>query len=577
MTVVFLGFQMLDRLRDLVSPMRNNLLQIYNSSTVDEWVATNLEDPTTHIRELLDKAKTLLKRKDWPARPFPKPSAPAEAVIQPVVGQPQKGQSGSGLSRHADTMGQYVPRNSAPSVWPQGPQPSHLRSQGNLPGAISKVTVLPHSGRIAKEGGAQQAGGGAAQGGVGNVGRQGGGILAQALFTKPDLSRGRPSGPGKVQAYNPPPHNALNPNPQGVPGGQKQQQQVQNPAGLGRYVHVLPLNPQGVNRSQNQQGLGQNQQRLGQSQQAFGQSQGGFGQNQQGGGQGLQGLGRNQSGLGQAQQRLGVGQNQQGFGQNQLGLGQAQKGLEQNQQRFGQNQQGFGQYQGLGQNQQRFGQNQQVLSQKVQGLGQSHQNVQQNLQGFGQSLQGLPQNPQGLTPNSQRLPQSALGEGRNQQRPLAVQDHQKLGDLDPFVKDQKEEGIAGEEKNRPFHDVDNAEKESDKDKQLHSLSNKEVPVKDFRHQHADRDDKGHNSADFIPTIDENGNLPPGNDMNELEESDRAGDEGARYLDHFVGRKGFGGNGMNEFPAQIDEHHGKALNKAEQDEREETEYDAEDDV
>ena len=315
---------MLDRLRELVSPMRNSLLQIYDLSTVDEWMATNIDDPTTHIKELLSKAKKLLERKDWPARPFPQPAqAGDQMVIQPGAGQQQ---------RRSDAVGQYVLHDSSLNILPQGPEPSRLRPPGNPQGVISKVTVLPNPGEIAKEGGAQYHAGGADKGG--NAGRPGGGIMAQALFPKADINAGRPSGPGKVQAYNTPAGNVLNLGPQGVRSGlsgQRQQQQVRNPAGLGQYIQVLPLNPKGVQQSPNQQAQGQNQQGLSQNQLGLGQIQQRLGQNPQAFGGNQQGLGLNQQGLRQYQQglpqnQLRLGQNQQGFGLNQQGLRQYQQG-----------------------------------------------------------------------------------------------------------------------------------------------------------------------------------------------------------------------------------------------------------
>ena len=622
---------MLDRLRELVSPMRNSLLQIYDLSTVDEWMATNIDDPTTHIKELLSKAKKLLERKDWPARPFPQPArAGDQMVIQPGAGQQQ---------RRSDAVGQYVLHDSSLNILPQGPEPSRLRPPGNPQGVISKVTVLPNPGEIAKEGGAQYHAGGADKGG--NAGRPGGGIMAQALFPKADINAGRPSGPGKVQAYNTPAGNVLNLGPQGVRSGlsgQRQQQQVRNPAGLGQYIQVLPLNPKGVQQSPNQQaqgqnrqglsqnqlGLGQIQQRLGQNPQAFGGNQQGLGQNQQGLrqyqqglpqnqlrlGQNQQGFGLNQQGLRQYQQgqrlpqnQLGFGQNQQRSGQNQQGLGQNQQGPGQNQQGLGQNQQGFGQNQ-QGQNQQRSGQNQQgagqnqqgqnwqrsgqdqqglrqnllVLPQKIQGPGQSHQNVLQNFQTFGQNTQEVPQNPPGLIPNPQGQPQSAQGEKDHRRLgPLTTQDPQNRDNLKPFGTDKKEERVGDEEKSGPVHGVGNGEKESDKDEQLQGLPDKEVPVKDFGHQDADADDKDENGAASLPKLDKDNILLPGNRLEEPAEADGAGDEGAKYLDRFVGRKSFGGNSMNHIPVKSDEDQGKALDKFEQEDKDETDYEANGDI
>ena len=609
---MFLGLQMLDRLRELVSPMRNSLLQIYDLSTVDEWMATNIDDPTAHIKELLSKAKKLLERKDWPARPFPQPAqAGDQMVIQPGAGQQQ---------RHSDAVGQYVPHDSSLTILPQGPEPSRLRPPGNPQGVISKVTVLPNPGEIAKEGGAQYHAGGADKGG--NAGRPGVGIMAQALFPKADINAGRPSGPGKVQAYNSPAGNVLNLGPQGVRSGlsgQRQQQQVRNPAGLGQYIQVLPLNPKGVKQSPNQQAQGQNQQGLSQNQLGLGQIQQRLGQNQQGLrqyqqgllqnqlrlGQNQQGFGLNQQGLRQYQQaqrlpqnQLGFGQNQQRSGQNQQGLGQNQQGPGQNQQGLGQNQQGFGQnQQGLGQNQQGFGQNQQgqnwqrsgqdqqglrqnllVLPQKIQGPGQSHQNVLQNFQKFGQNTQEVPQNPQGLIPNPQGQPQSAQGEKDHRRLgPLTTQDPQNRDNLKPFGTDEKEERVGDEEKSGRVHGVGNGEEESDKDKQLQGLPDKEVPVKHFGHQDADADDKDENGAASLPRLDKDHILLPGNRLEEPAEADGAGDEGAKYLDDFVGRKGFGGNSMNHIPVKSDEDQDKALDKFEQRDKDETDYEANGDI
>lgn len=599
---------MLDRLQELAIPMRSRLLQIYDISTVDEWIATNIDDPTTHIKELLNKAKRLLERKDWPARPFPQPALAGDpTVIQPGAGQQQ---------RRSDAVGQYVPQDSAHNILPRGPEPSHLRPPGNPQGVVRKVTVLPNPGEIAKEGGAQYSAGGANKGG--NAGRPGGGIMAQALFPMADVNVGRPSGPGKVQAYNPPAGNVLNHSPQGL-SGQRQQQLVRNPAGLGHYIQVLPFNPQGVKQSPNQQargqnqqglsqnqlGLGQIQQRLGQNPQAFGGNQQGLGQNQQGLRQYQQGLPQNQLGLGQNQQgfglnqqglrqyqqgqglpqnQLGFGQNQQRSGQNQQGLGQNPQGLGQNQQGLGQNQQGQSQQrsgqnqQGFGQNQQGLGQNLLVLPQKIQGPGQSHQNVLQNVRKFGQNTQEGSQSPQGLIPNPQGQPQSAQGEEDHRQLgPLTTQDPQKRDNLKPSGTDEKEERVGDKEESGPVHGVGKGERESDKDEQLQGLPGKEVPVKDFGHQDADADDKDENGAAALPKLDEDNILLPANRLEEPAEADGAGDEGAKYLDHFVGRKGFGGDSMNHIPVKSEEDQGKALDKFEQGDKDETDYEANGDV
>ena len=244
-----------------------------------------------------------------------------------------------------------------------------------------------------------------------------------------------------------------------------------------------------------------------------------------------------------------------------------------------QNRQGFGQnQQGLSPNQQGLGQNQQGLPQDIQGFGQKHQDVLQNLRGFGQTLQGLVQNHQGLLPQSaQGALHATQGEGQNQHGQVAAKGHQKSD----AVKDQIEQNIADGDMGKLDRGVD-VKQEYDKDRQQPQvLPDNEIPDKDLdRQQNADdKDDDGDggNGAAPVPQMDKNGDFPSENEMKEPAESDDARDEGVRYLDHFVGRKGFGGNSVNRIPGEDAERQGKPVDKFEEQHRDETDYDADEDV
>ncbi|XP_076438780.1 uncharacterized protein LOC143277762 [Babylonia areolata] len=277
--------KVITRLRETISPIRRDLTEIYDKWTVDEWIATNIEEPVNHLTDLHTKAKKLLEPKHWPARPFPDPSsAPSR-----TEGQPEAVQVG----------GQPGPHNVLPVNARQQMNPYGVNGQGQVNVAHGSarqqgVGMVPRQGTGSKSG----------------LGNQG--VLSGTLLKTPGpYLRGRPSGPSKMQyadpkAVKPYVQNAQRQQPvnyqvvlgQSGKGQQELRQyvrglpQAQNlpqthiPPPSGQSQHRVNQNLQGAVASRNgqlqnqhsflnqqvqrPQGLGQNSQRLQPNQQAQG-------------------------------------------------------------------------------------------------------------------------------------------------------------------------------------------------------------------------------------------------------------------------------------------------------------------
>ncbi|PVD29412.1 hypothetical protein C0Q70_08663 [Pomacea canaliculata] len=53
--------------------LEENLLKVYDRSTVDEWLETNVQDRIDKLEDILGKAEALLKKTTWPRRPLGPP------------------------------------------------------------------------------------------------------------------------------------------------------------------------------------------------------------------------------------------------------------------------------------------------------------------------------------------------------------------------------------------------------------------------------------------------------------------------------------------------------------------------
>ena len=277
-------FKVVDKLRSMVDPMRDSLLQIYDKDTVDEWIVTNLQDRTSSIKKLLDKATKFMERKDWPARPFTEYSfAPSQMEVRPSVLKVGGSQSsniqlghvgGNDQYNHQNLNQQQYVKNQAQGIadtkqLPIGPRQINVDAPVNPQGLANRRAFNAQSAVRIPDRGA---------GGVGqsmqnvNVGGQGAGKLSQTLLRNGNsVQQARPGGSGKLLNYLPPVQNVRNPDPRGRPQQQQQQQQQPqqigqaiNPQGLGQHVRVLPQKAQGLPQGQHKlpQQIGNSQQGL---------------------------------------------------------------------------------------------------------------------------------------------------------------------------------------------------------------------------------------------------------------------------------------------------------------------------
>lgn len=235
--------KVMQKLKELIEPMRKNLLEIYDKWTIDEWITTNILDQVNHLNDLYTKANKFLERKEWPARPFPELStAPAGTKVQLPAAQ-----GGAQVVPHRfPQQSSGVAHQGAQSV--SGRMQIHPYDQ-NRPGANA---ALDRSGQK------QQGIGAVQKQGVGVTRPAGsqGGMLSQTLLKRPGQgAQGRPSGPGKMQPVDQSASRLSfqNGNAQNArePSGKGQQQ-------LRQYVPGLPVNQKQPPSAQNKYMLNQN-------------------------------------------------------------------------------------------------------------------------------------------------------------------------------------------------------------------------------------------------------------------------------------------------------------------------------
>lgn len=117
--------KILNGLRNLIQPMQTALQSVYDKNTVEEWINTNIKSHIYQIKDLYDKAKYLLQRKEWPARPFPA-ALPQVETRQEQSGTIRKPVQTGGVFQQ-NGIGQ---QQEYPSI---GGQPSFGKAQQNLP------------------------------------------------------------------------------------------------------------------------------------------------------------------------------------------------------------------------------------------------------------------------------------------------------------------------------------------------------------------------------------------------------------------------------------------------------------
>ncbi|PVD29413.1 hypothetical protein C0Q70_08664 [Pomacea canaliculata] len=65
--------KVIERLQPLLRVLEENLLKVYDRSTVDEWLETNVQDRIDKLEDILGKAEALMKKTTWPRRPLGPP------------------------------------------------------------------------------------------------------------------------------------------------------------------------------------------------------------------------------------------------------------------------------------------------------------------------------------------------------------------------------------------------------------------------------------------------------------------------------------------------------------------------
>ncbi|KAL8578491.1 hypothetical protein ACOMHN_028763 [Nucella lapillus] len=218
--------KVMHKVQEVVEPIEKNLLEMYDKWTVDEWVTVNIIDKLRHFNDIYLKAKKFMERREWPARPFLKPSpAPTDSRLQ-TGGGGQVGASGQKFGpeyspqNKAGQAGQWVSGRMQinPSAQDRPGSSGSLHRSGNLlqgmetgqrqsAGGVGTGGLQPGLGGIQKQQPGlgviqkQQPGLGVIQKQSGSIASPEGGVLSQTLLKKPGQGYipGRPSGPSKMQ------------------------------------------------------------------------------------------------------------------------------------------------------------------------------------------------------------------------------------------------------------------------------------------------------------------------------------------------------------------------------------------